>query len=184
MKKFALGFCTALLITLTISAHAEIKEFILHQADYKVIVDGKEYNDPKLPTLTYNGTTYVPMKNLADLLGVSVNWNNELYQAEISKIISTEVEVNHQTNKRNLTTADGLKIVLHDSTEYVPVKDIEDKYHSIAFKFNIDNNTCKLVTYSSKEPLCDKKIPITVIQNKSHITVDDYSKYLIEYLNY
>ncbi|MEY9095484.1 stalk domain-containing protein [Paenibacillus sp. RC84] len=60
-------------------------DYLLQAATYPVTVDGQTYSSPDLPLLNYEGSTYVPLKSLGDLLGASVTWNDSLKQAEIHK---------------------------------------------------------------------------------------------------
>ena len=51
-------------------------------ANFKVLVNGKEFrSDP--PALVVNGSTYLPLRAMGEALGVPVNWNAELGQAEV-----------------------------------------------------------------------------------------------------
>lgn len=88
MKKFILGFLTAALLLSVIPALADAADYILHKANYKIMVNGTEYADPILPTLNYNGATYVPLKKVADLLGVKMQWNADSGQAEINNTVA------------------------------------------------------------------------------------------------
>lgn len=82
MRKYLIGFiCGVLLVAVPISAAVE--QFILSRASYKVVVNGAEYVNSDYPTLNYQGTTYIPLKKVADLLGVPILWNDDKGQAEI-----------------------------------------------------------------------------------------------------
>ena len=61
------------------------KEYKLHKADYKIMIDGIEFIDAELPILNYTGSTYIPLRKVADLLGVTLTWNAELNRAEIAR---------------------------------------------------------------------------------------------------
>ncbi|MCY9667988.1 copper amine oxidase N-terminal domain-containing protein [Paenibacillus alginolyticus] len=71
------------------SAYAdEVEQFVLTKIKYPVQVNGKEYKDESLPTLNYNGNTYVPLKAIGELTGTKVQWNEKLGQVEIGENIS------------------------------------------------------------------------------------------------
>lgn len=84
MKKFILGFLTAALLFTAIPVGAAIEEYICYRADYKLVINGQEYNDPDLPLLNYKGYTVASVRKLFEAAGLNVNWNAELGQAEVS----------------------------------------------------------------------------------------------------
>lgn len=54
-------------------------------ADFKVLVNGEEFvSDP--PALAVDGRTYLPLRAMGEALGVPVNWNEELHQAEVGTV--------------------------------------------------------------------------------------------------
>lgn len=56
--------------------------YVANSADFKVMVNGKEFiSDP--PALVVEGKTYLPLRSMGEALGVPVNWNEELRQAEV-----------------------------------------------------------------------------------------------------
>jgi hypothetical protein len=85
IKHLFLGFVIGAVIFSAIPIKAAIEEYVLYKADYKIMVDGNEYADQELPILNYKGNTYIPLRKVSDLLGVKLNWNAELGQAEITK---------------------------------------------------------------------------------------------------
>ena len=51
-------------------------------ASFKVLVNGQEFtSDP--PAMVINGSTYLPLRAMGGALGVPVEWNSELNQAEV-----------------------------------------------------------------------------------------------------
>ena len=84
MKKFICGLLTGVLICGT-AAFAANYEAVT--AGFKVLVNGKEFtSDP--PALVVEGRTYLPLRAIGDALGVPVNWNDELGQAEVGMVTS------------------------------------------------------------------------------------------------
>lgn len=81
MKKFISGFIVGALLFSMVSVFAAVS-YVAKPADFKVIVNGKEFvSDP--PALEVEGRTYLPLRAMGEALGVPVNWNQELYQAEV-----------------------------------------------------------------------------------------------------
>ena len=80
MKKFISGFVAGAVIFCAIGAFAA--SYVADVAGFKVLVNGKEFvSDP--PALVVEGRTYLPLRAIGDALGVPVNWNAELGQAEV-----------------------------------------------------------------------------------------------------
>lgn len=71
---------------------AAIEEFILYRADYKLVINGVEFNDPNLPLMNYKGYTVGSVKKILEAAGATVTWNAELGQAEAtSNPTSTQI---------------------------------------------------------------------------------------------
>lgn len=80
MKRFITGFLVGALMFGMIGAAAV--SYVANSADFKVMVNGKEFiSDP--PALVVEGKTYLPLRSMGEALGVPVNWNEELRQAEV-----------------------------------------------------------------------------------------------------
>ncbi len=96
MKKFISGFLAGAVCFCTIGAFAA--SYVADVAGFKVLVNGKEFvSDP--PALVVEGRTYLPLRAIGDALGVPVNWNAELGQAEVGTMPSVEgAEVKTETN--------------------------------------------------------------------------------------
>lgn len=82
MKKFICGFVLGALIFSMLGVVAV--SYVANPLEYKVLVNGKEFtSDP--PPLEVDGRTYLPLRAMGDALGVPVNWNEELRQAEVGE---------------------------------------------------------------------------------------------------
>lgn len=79
MKKFILGTITGAAIASTVAIAAT---YTAAPATFKVLVNGKEFtSDP--PAMVINDRTYLPLRAIGNALGVPVDWNDELKQAEV-----------------------------------------------------------------------------------------------------
>ncbi len=103
MKKFISGFIAGALIFSMLGVFA-VTTYVAKPADFKVIVNGKEFvSDP--PALEVEGRTYLPLRAMGDALGVPVNWNQELYQAEVGNSAQVaEINQYSRTNPAPLNT--------------------------------------------------------------------------------
>lgn len=81
MKKFISGIIVGVIISSTVAFAAS---YVANPAGFKVLVNGKEFtSDP--PAMVINDRTYLPLRAIGDALGVPVNWNEELGQAEVGE---------------------------------------------------------------------------------------------------
>lgn len=96
MKKGLITLVTGIFIgataTLAIPAYAAVKQYILTQVNYPIIVNGVEYKDPDRPILNYEGSTYIPLAKIGDLTGVNYKWNDTLKRVEIDNNPVTPAE--------------------------------------------------------------------------------------------
>lgn len=87
--------------------------------DIKVEYDGKtqtfkDANNKKVYPIVYNGTTYLPVRAVADLFKVSVDWNNETQTVILGQDKSKAPELHNFT----VTKFDNLKKQRVDRTYY------------------------------------------------------------------
>lgn len=83
MKKELKGFVSGFLVaSLCVGMVAFAANYEAVTAGFKVFVNGEEFHsDP--PALVVEGRTYLPLRAMGDALGVPVNWNDALGQAEV-----------------------------------------------------------------------------------------------------
>lgn len=86
MKRFIIGLLIGVLITSTITFALadEIQTFIAERAGFPILVDGQEVK-LDMPAVTIEGRTYLPLRALGEVLGVTVDWNADKGQAEVWK---------------------------------------------------------------------------------------------------
>src|SRR5660397_31273 len=90
IKGLILGIIIGAVLMLPISSFASsLTQFILVNAQYPIIVDDNLY-EGDLPILNYEGSTYVPLKTMSELLDVNIFWNETLRQVKITHEDPTE----------------------------------------------------------------------------------------------
>ncbi len=90
IKGLILGIVIGAILMFPVSSFASsITEFILVNAQYPIIIDDNLY-EGELPILNYEGSTYVPLRTMSELLDVNIYWNETLRQVEISHDDSIE----------------------------------------------------------------------------------------------
>ena len=83
MKKgFLKGFILGGLFFSTISFAAVTYEAIT--ASFPILINGEAWESDK-PAVVIDGSTYLPLKAIGDVLDVKVKWNSELRQVEIGE---------------------------------------------------------------------------------------------------
>lgn len=88
MKKFIGGFVAGALFFGVVGAFAAVS-YNAEPASFKVMVDGKEFvSEPS--AVVIDGYTYLPLRAMGNALGVPVEWNSELKQAEVLSSAYTE----------------------------------------------------------------------------------------------
>ncbi len=90
LKGMILGIIIGAVLMLPISSYASaLKQYLLVPAQYPIYVDDNLY-EGDLPILNYEGSTYVPLRTLSELLDVDISWNDLSRQVEITHKDLTE----------------------------------------------------------------------------------------------
>lgn len=127
MKKIAVGIAIGVVLSFSASAFAsQIKQYLLTEVNYPVVVNGVEYKDAKNPILNYQGSTYIPLSKIGDLTGVQYKWNDEKKRVEIGQDLASvvhvgatlqpgqeyvEIEAPNPYGYKNLVDADDIELV-------------------------------------------------------------------------
>lgn len=74
MKKIAIIACVLAMFILVVANAAEIRQFIANTAMYKITIDGVEEEFEK-PIVNINGSTYAPVRELCEKLGIYLSWD-------------------------------------------------------------------------------------------------------------
>lgn len=85
MKNITIGIIIGAALTLpTTSFASTLTKYFLVNAKYPIVVDNILYEND-LPILNYEGSTYVPLRALSELLNVNISWNEASRQVDITK---------------------------------------------------------------------------------------------------
>lgn len=97
MRKFICGFIVGAIIFSLVGVYAATT-YVANPLSYKVVVNGEEFtSDP--PPVEIEGRTYLPLRAMGDALGVPVNWNETLGQAEVG--YSIDIAEPNQYSRKN-----------------------------------------------------------------------------------
>lgn len=165
MKKFITGVITGAILTSTIALAVS---YVAEPASFKVLVNGKEFtSDP--PAMVINDRTYLPLRAVGDALGVPVEWNEELRQAEVGTYVpastNTNVSIDVQSNDKWKMTYKGCKTYDEISSSYDSLKAGEGK-EFVILSFEIENisNEKDSFSFVFLENYIDEiKIPQTIL---------------------
>lgn len=168
MKRFICGFLAGALVFGTVGAFAV--SYIANPAGFKVLVNGKEFvSDP--PALVVEGRTYLPLRAMGDALGVPVNWNEELQQAEVGETVTANpnTDVNSPTQ---VQSSGKLKMTLLNVQTCKSVNEYEvarDGKEFVILTFEIENITSEQQTFNFfylSSYIDDYKTPMTVLSQR------------------
>lgn len=91
-KTFIIGMIFGILISLSLPSFAAsvVKQIEAYYNDIKIVVDGnlitpKDANGNIVEPFIYNGTTYLPVRAIANALGQSVSWDGKTSTVYIGK---------------------------------------------------------------------------------------------------
>lgn len=100
MKKYIIGALVG--SALTMASAAAVKQYILTEAAYPIVVNGEAFSDPDTPILNYEGSTYVPLARLGDLTGVFYTWNDTEKRVEILTDVKVTSEAGVETIQKSV----------------------------------------------------------------------------------
>ena len=116
---------------------------VLQKIDVVMNVVNVELNGEKLDSssILYNGSTYLPLRKVAEAVGKDVEWNQSSMTANI--VEKGDIKLNNETTSvenTNLETSDGIKIKVINSEKYINLEDCYKKYN------NEENKRIKVLT--------------------------------------
>ena len=172
MKKFICGLLTGVLICGT-AAFAANYEAVT--AGFKVLVNGEEFHsDP--PALVVEGRTYLPLRAIGDALGVPVNWNDELGQAEVGTVTSGGGEEYSRNNPAPIGTSQFVKVDNYSEKYMAGIRVVEVERGDSAWE------KIKATNMFNKEPdagyeyaLIKVAISISDVEGDKAINVSSYN---------
>ena len=90
-KKFLIGILiSSIFFTITFAFATPIYNAV--NATFPIFLDGKEW-ETDTPVFVIDGTTYLPLKSMCNLLDVDIKWNDELNRVEINMAPDTDEEL-------------------------------------------------------------------------------------------
>jgi hypothetical protein len=188
MKKYFIGIITGFILGMSITgSYATIKEFILYKALYPIEINNTVYESEELPILNYQGNTYVPLKNLSEMLNVDVKWDptdnqvvitNKQSELEEDKIQGV-IEDDYYEDDNYFYTIDGIEYVDVDGVKYIAYLNVINTYlESTEYNLPYDSESNTFIlTYKGNEILND--IHFFIIKGRSYISYKTFTDYIL-----
>jgi hypothetical protein len=140
IKNLVIGIIIGILLSTSITFAQPVKEYILQQVNYPIIVNGVEHGNNIL-VLNYKGTTYVPLRAISELLDVNVEWDGERNAIIIDSNTSNDRNISDSDRKISNdasvkeTTYNGLPAVEVNGETYFWLRpyaiEIDNKYSNV-----------------------------------------------------
>lgn len=133
-KDFIKGFVLGSLFFSTISFATVAYEAIT--ASFPILINGEVWESDK-PTVVIDGSTYLPLKAIGDVLNVKVNWNSDLKQVEIGESPKQDTPKSFQDSRNIISLSNfsfnysfGMTEVVYD---YKQLKDYSMLSYTVTF---------------------------------------------------
>ena len=98
-KQLVVGFVLGAVMFSAMPIQATVEEYIMHKANYKVIINNNEIQD----ALSYNNTTYINLRIAAKAFNADATWDPFENKAEIK---SKTIYIKGETNTVEKTVGD------------------------------------------------------------------------------
>lgn len=144
MKRFLAGALTGALLFGGGALYAAGQTKTAYVADYKVLYNGEDIH-PSLPVLVVDDFTYLPLRVIADVLNVPIQWNGELRQVEMGAAPGSATGLTqgayNRTNPAPIGTAQSVAVSNYSENYKATVKVLETKRGDTAWAYIKDANS-------------------------------------------
>lgn len=179
-KQSFLGFLLGALIFGSISVFADVTEIKAFLSDIKITLNGqtielKDTNGEKIMPIVYNGTTYLPVKPIAEAFGMEAAYNEVTGTVEITDKIAPQSKIQSNTNRY---VEDGLEFYIVDGEKYITLYSLGEKYKEYGYVIGYNGLNTAIVKTATKTLL--ERIPLfnSIIDkrfdNKHYLKYDYY----------
>jgi hypothetical protein len=142
--------------TTTIEVSFDPVKFIVDKVDKTPVNNEFNNNDRMVPaSLIYNGTTYVPLRLVSNMLGKPVDWDGPTRSVLIGdsvaggdylthkapSVVSTRMYSNQTMNLDGQTYHIGLQAYLSDKKTFSQSYNLNGQYQYLSFMFGIDDKS-------------------------------------------
>lgn len=106
MKKFVIGLLVGIALTISGSVFAEdgLEKITAYlRKDLPIKLDGQQLKLQN-PPIVYDGSTYVPLRELSGIVGVGVEWNDKTQTVELSSKSTSNMTISTEGNEQQSMT--------------------------------------------------------------------------------
>jgi hypothetical protein len=132
IKTLSIGIAIGVSISTLTPTFATVQQYILTRITYPIVVSGEKYANDELPVLNLNGSTYIPLRAVGDILNAKVEWNEELRRVEIGGLDKIETIRYNNNDNINLNYKEEIKM----ENEVIVTKNENGKFN-IKYSENI-----------------------------------------------
>ena len=175
MRKFLSGFLVGTVIFSAVGAFAV--SYVAEPATFKILVNGEEFvSDP--PALVVEGRTYLPLRAMGNALGVPVEWNAELNQAEVGN--SAPIASANQYSRNNPAPLNTIQTYTKTSEWFeednytVAVRIMEMVRGNKAYQDLKDRNYSVYPEADDGYEYMNVRVAFSVLDTKSDFSVEPY----------
>jgi hypothetical protein len=144
-KQFLLGFIIASLLFSSITVFADLTEIKAYLSDIKIALNGrilelKDANGNKVTPVVYNGTTYLPVRALANAFGKDVNYDSVANTVNITDKVVVKPEPEPIVTKKEPEKENQISTVSISNKEYITIGQFIEVYYDKGYRLqNIGN---------------------------------------------
>jgi hypothetical protein len=126
LKKVLAGFVSGVIVATAASVYADdglqkIEAYL--RPALPIVLDGKKL-ELQNPPLIYDGSTYLPLREMAGVFSKAVNWNEETQTVELGKLSSTTEII----ELHGYISDSAVPAIKYNERIYLPARAGVDKY--------------------------------------------------------
>jgi len=173
LRKYIIGFIVGVFLTLPAAIYADEVSNVGKRiaAEFPVVLNGQEL---PVKAVAFEGTSYVPVRALAEALGLEVDFKDR------AVILETKGDSEEMTE----TTFEGLKAVISGGKTYFNLRYYSEKFTPYEWGYDRTRNVTYLAEYESKESSVVKRVLMevdlndpsthTVYKGETYVSIDYY----------
>lgn len=145
-KSFLKGFVWGAIFVLGTTFIACATNYEALTATFPISINGQKWESEK-PVVVINGSTYLPLKAIGEVLNVKVNWNSELNQVEIGESKSDVEKSTSGSSTTNSIVTFGMKNAVGKAKTYLSM--MAFSYSGLIEQLEFEGFTTAEATYGA-----------------------------------
>lgn len=177
MKKLLCGFLIGIISSFCVFVYAN-NVLKATPASFDIIVNGEKFTTNDKPAVVIDGSTYLPLRAIGNVLNVPVEWNAENKRVEVgkSKVLTQKLIKSIKSNSLKINDInDNYPFISKDNKCYVPLT-IFNSNEGLYVKSKTENgNNNMYLVFPGKEPVLvrqNKEVTDKAIMKDNRIFAD------------